>query len=277
MTVGALTVALMWAAAAAVVTAGHLGGHPTDVRRRARALSNAGHRSPSPTGARSTATDAARGWRAVAALGRAARRAGLRPADPMADRRVGLALVAAALLAPVAPLLAPVPLAGAALAPALARRRAKRARDVAVVDQLPDLVDLLTLTTDAGLPVSAALGAIADRPGGPLGAAVGRATEHVARGGTTAGALATLADGAGPGVRNLVDVLAEHDRYGTPLRPALARAGIEARMRRRRQAEEAARRLPVTLLFPLVLTTLPAFFLLAIVPLLAGSLGSLSP
>ncbi len=78
-------------------------------------------------------------------------------------------------------------------------------------------------------------------------------------------------------MRPLVDALAEHDRYGTPLGPSLARAAVEARARRRRHAEEAARRLPVTLLFPLVLTTLPAFFLLAIVPLLAGSLGSLGP
>jgi tight adherence protein C len=74
-----------------------------------------------------------------------------------------------------------------------------------------------------------------------------------------------------------VDALADHDRYGTPLRPTLERVAVEARMRRRRRAEEDARRLPVTLLFPLVLTTLPAFFLLAIVPLLVGSLGAITP
>ncbi|MFP3901955.1 MAG: hypothetical protein ACLFXM_13965, partial [Acidimicrobiia bacterium] len=80
----------------------------------------------------------------------------------------------------------------------------------------------------------------------------------------------------GPALRPLVDALAQHDRYGGALRPALERVGIEARLRRRRAADEAARRLPVTLLFPLVLTTLPAFALLTVVPLLAGSLGSMS-
>jgi tight adherence protein C len=59
----------------------------------------------------------------------------------------------------------------------------------------------------------------------------------------------------------LVGALADHDRYGTPLAPALERVAIEGRLRRRRQAEEAARRLPMTLLVPLVLTTLPAFAL----------------
>jgi tight adherence protein C len=205
------------------------------------------------------------------------RRLGGRPADPVADGRAGLAALAAVACAPVSPALCLLPLAWAVTGPALAARRAARAREAAVVDQLPDVVDLLRLTTDAGLPVGSALAAIGSRPGGPLGATVAEAAGLLERGGTTADALAGLVATAGPPVRPLVDALAEHDRYGTPLAPALARAAVEARARRRRQAEEAARRLPVTLLFPLVLTTLPAFFLLAIVPLLAGSLGSLGP
>jgi tight adherence protein C len=135
-------------------------------------------------------------------------------------------------------------------------------------------VDLLALTTAAGLPVSVALEAIGDRPGGPLGSAIAAATRHIQRGGTTAGALASLG-AAGPPARPLVEALAQHDRYGTPLGPALDRVAIEARASRRRRAEEAARRLPVTLLFPLVLTTFPAFVLLTVVPLLAGSLSAL--
>lgn len=84
-----------------------------------------------------------------------------------------------------------------------------------------------------------------------------------------------LADRCGPALRRLVDALADHDRYGTPLGPILDRVAVEARLARRRQAEQAAQRLPVTLLFPLVLTVLPAFVLLVVVPLLAGSLASL--
>jgi tight adherence protein C len=190
------------------------------------------------------------------------------------DRRVGWAAIACLALLPVATPLAPIPLAWALLAPAAAARRAGRRYDEAVADQVPDIVDLLALTTAAGLPVSVALEAIGDRPGGPLGAAIAAAVRHVQRGGTTAGALASLA-ATGPPARPLVDALAQHDRYGTPLGPALDRVAIESRARRRRRAEEAARRLPVTLLFPLVLTTFPAFVLLTIVPLLAGSLSAL--
>jgi tight adherence protein C len=219
----------------------------------------------------------------VASLGAAIRRlvpaTGAPPAPPSAndpaDRRVGWAAIAGTVLLAIAPPLAPIPFVWALLVPAVTSRGAERRREAAIVDQLPDVVDLLTLTTAAGLPVSVALTAIGDRPGGPVGAAAARAAGHIARGGTTATALAHLA-ALGPSARPLVDALAQHDRYGTPLLPALDRVAIESRARRRRRAEEAARRLPVTLLFPLVLTTFPAFVLLTVVPILAGSLGSLS-
>ena len=64
-------------------------------------------------------------------------------------------------------------------------------------------------------------------------------------------------------------------RHGAPLTDALERVAVDARVLRRRRAEEDARRLPVQLLFPLVLCVLPAFGLLAVVPLLLASLRSL--
>jgi tight adherence protein C len=195
--------------------------------------------------------------------------------DESADRRTGWAALACLGLLPVAPALAPVPLACTVAVPVLTARSARRRHDAALVDQFPDVVDLLTLTAAAGLPVTAALTAIADRPGGPTGAAMGQAAAHLRAGGPLAGALAHLAR-VGPQARPLVDALAQHERYGSPLLPALERVAIEARARRRRHAEEAARRLPVTLLFPLLLTTFPAFVALTVIPLLAGSLGALS-
>ena len=208
-------------------------------------------------------------------------RSGTRAEPPLraqraADRRAGLTALAGGVLLPLSPPLAAAVVAGAVLVPIVSARSARLRVDGELDDQVPDVVDLLSLTTAAGLPVSAALRAIGDRPGGPLGAALSDAASRAALGATTAEALDILA-GAGPPVRPLVDALAQHDRYGTPLLPALDRVAIEARARRRRRAEEAARRLPVTLLFPLVLTILPAFVLLTVVPLLAGSLGSLSP
>jgi hypothetical protein len=57
--------------------------------------------------------------------------------------------------------------------------------------------------------------------------------------------------------------------------PGLERLGLELRLDRRRAAEQQARRVPVRLLGPLVMCTLPAFALLTIVPLLVASLRAL--
>jgi tight adherence protein C len=79
----------------------------------------------------------------------------------------------------------------------------------------------------------------------------------------------------GEPVRPLVRALTSSERYGVPLRDALDRLAVEVRLDRRRRAEEAARRVPVKLLFPLVLCVLPAFALLTVVPLLVGAFRSL--
>lgn len=218
------------------------------------------------------------GKEALGALGRTVRQRLVRGAHPEADPAVGAGVLAglgAAIL--VHPVLGPLPAAAALAWPPLRARRASRRRAEAVGDQLPDVVDLLRLTTLAGLPAGAAIVAIGSRPGGPTGQGLHRAARQIQRGASTSAALESLASHCGPPIRPLTDALVDHDRYGTPLGPALDRVGIESRMRRRRQAEEAARRLPVTLLFPLVLTTLPACVLLTVVPLVVSSLSALQP
>lgn len=214
---------------------------------------------------------------ALTLIGGTVRRRILRCSHSGADRFLAGGLVAGILAAAALHVVAGLALWGLALArPLLEARRCAREQTSAVVDQLPDVVDLLRLTTLAGLPVSAAILAIGARPGGVLGNGLQRATQKVMRGATTSDALDALVEVCGPPVRPLVDALIDHVRYGTPLGPALDRVGIESRMRRRQQAEEAARRLPVTLLFPLVLTTLPACVLLTVVPLGVASLSALS-
>jgi pilus assembly protein TadC len=62
---------------------------------------------------------------------------------------------------------------------------------------------------------------------------------------------------------------------GERLAPGLAGLAADARDLRRRRAEEAAARLPVRLLLPLVCCSLPAVAVLTIVPILAGALRGL--
>ena len=186
---------------------------------------------------------------------------------------VGAAAVTAFVLPPVAP----VVLVGVWAVPVLGGRRA-RARDRdGLRRSLPELVDLLTLTVGAGMTVPLAVAAVAQRHDGPIAAELRRATEEMSRGRRCADALDDASGRLGPEARGVLAALAASDRYGAPLSDALVRIADDVRADRRRRAEEAARRVPVRLLFPLVLCVLPAFALLTVAPLLAGALRSLRP
>ena len=84
-----------------------------------------------------------------------------------------------------------------------------------------------------------------------------------------------FADEVGDEARTFAEALATSERYGLPLGPVLDRLVDDARAHRRHQAEQAARRLPVTMAFPLVVCTLPSFVLLAVVPAVMGALVAL--
>lgn len=167
-------------------------------------------------------------------------------------------------------------LAAAAASAALRRRRIQMAEAAALAAEVPDVVDLLAVAVTAGLNVRLAVAAVAETaPPGPLVSALAQATREVAAGARLADALACIPDRLGEPARPVVAALVDAERYGTPVASALAQAAADARLARQRRAEEAARRVPVKLLFPLVACILPAFGLLAVAPLIAGGLRAL--
>ncbi|CAN5451381.1 hypothetical protein BH10ACT1_BH10ACT1_32370 [soil metagenome] len=154
-------------------------------------------------------------------------------------------------------------------------RRTRRLRTLEVASAIPELIDLFAIAAAAGHPVRTCLDLVADRAPAPVRPSLEGACVRVRRGVPLAAALGEVGERLGPAGAPLVEALVSGLATGAPLGPALARASEAARDARRRRAEEAARRLPVTLLFPLVCCVLPAFGLLAVVPLLAASLASL--
>lgn len=205
------------------------------------------------------------GWRRrpparLAALGRPARRG---PVSARARRLIGVGGVATAALVLVPPLAPVVVAAGWVLEVRRERMRARR-QAAAVAGSLPEAVDLVALAVGAGLTVPLAVAAVGRRGEGPVAEALGRAAVEAAHGRRCADALEELPGVLGEAVRPLVGVLVAAERYGTPLGPSLERLAADVRDDRRRRAEEAARRVPVKLLFPLVCCVLPAFALLTV-------------
>lgn len=206
---------------------------------------------------------------------RPVRRSGAPAPSPLAARRLGLAVFAAVACLPVVPVAAAPAALLAWAAPAVAARRRERARLAAVARDLPDVVDLLVLGVSSGLTVHLAVARVAARGRGPLAHELARVVDEVSLGRRLADALDDLPGRVGDDVRPLVGALVASERYGAPLVAGLERLADEVRRDRRRRAEEAARKVPVKLLFPLVTCTLPAFGLLTVAPLVASAVRSL--
>ena len=155
------------------------------------------------------------------------------------------------------------------------RRHARRRRERAAAAVVPDLAELLRIGVAAGLTPVMALEQLADLAPPPGRQAARAVLDAAGHGRPLADALGSLVAHLGPTARPLADALAATDRYGVALEPALEGAVAELRRQRRTAAAAAARRLPVSLSFPLVGCVLPAFALLTLAPLVAGAFGSL--
>lgn len=154
--------------------------------------------------------------------------------------------------------------------------RRRRLHRESLIDSLPDVVDLLIVLVRAGLTPLQALDEITHCCPAPWRDGFrAMSTARRQRGRRAVDALHELHRLCGPTARGLVDALVSCERFGQPLVPSLERLSLEARLARQRLHDVRARTLPVRLSFPLVLCILPAFGLVTIVPLIAGTLSSI--
>ena len=185
----------------------------------------------------------------------------------------GLPLAAAApgRLGLVALLTAP---AVAFLAPDAWLRRRARLRAAAMATELPDVLDLLRVAVEAGLPVGRAIGEVGRRHRGLLAAELRFAAGVVELGTPRSAALAMLHRRAPlPTVDAVIAAVERAERYGAPLSPALSAIATQARAEAARElAERAARAAPMIQL-AVALLLVPAVLLLVA----AGAVAALLP
>ena len=198
------------------------------------------------------------------------------PLPPLRTTQVGgVAITVVIGLATVPLLVVPGALAAWGL-PLVGHRRRKRSAAQALVRELPDVIDLFALAFGSGLTVTLAVEAVSRHSHGCLGAALAKGHGRTGVGVRLSDALLDIADDLGDPVRPLLRLLVDADHAGVDPASAIDQVAAEARAERRRQAESAARRVPVRLLFPLVVCVLPAFTLLTVVPVVAATFRSLA-
>jgi tight adherence protein C len=196
----------------------------------------------------------------------------------LTDRRVRSRL--AALLPPEAPPRGPARIAAALLSfarePANGSRRVVNRRRRLVDRHVLEFVELLVAATEAGMPPAAAVQRSASLVRGPLGDELKRAGREIALGVDWRAALEQVCSRTqASSLRKLMSTLARAHRLGTSAQGSLRAIADELRMEQRVQAEEAARKAPVKMLFPLVFLILPAFLLLTVGPVLLATIRSL--
>jgi tight adherence protein C len=153
------------------------------------------------------------------------------------------------------------------LLPMLVLNRRARERTAAIDYELPELIDLLVVTLEAGLSFIASLQMAAERLAGPLGVELRITLQEQRMGLTTNEALkGMLARADTPGMRTFVRSVLQGETLGTSTGQIMRNLATEMRKRRRSQAEERAQKAPIKILFPLVLLIFPAMFIVLLGP-----------
>jgi tight adherence protein C len=136
---------------------------------------------------------------------------------------------------------------------------------------------VLSLTVSAGATLRTSLAAAAERVGPPLGPALVGVRRQLESGATVTEALNRLSVGLAAEHRVVIERIRSAELTGAPLGSLLRTSAQSLAERRRRDAEVRARRLPVFMVLPLVCCVLPAFVVLAIVPMVVSGGSSLFP
>jgi tight adherence protein C len=162
-------------------------------------------------------------------------------------------------------------------APYVRAQRRARLRLEQIDREVPELVDLLVTTVEAGVGFAAALQLASRSIEGPLGQELRLALREQSLGLTPEEALRNLAVRvASPAMRAFTQALVQGESLGVSIGTILRDLAIDMRKRRRQSAEERAQKTPTKILFPLIALLLPAMFIVSLGPVLMEAITFLS-
>src|SRR5207253_11426456 len=132
---------------------------------------------------------------------------------------------------------------------------------------MPELIDLLVVTVEAGLSLSDALQLAGDRMQGPLGDELRIVLQEQRMGLTPVQALENMVSRCPtPAVESFTRAMVQGQVLGVSIGQILRSLAVEMRKRRRAAAEQQAQKAPIKMLFPLVFMIFPAMFVVILGP-----------
>ncbi len=142
-----------------------------------------------------------------------------------------------------------------------------RRRQTEILKALPDALDLLTISVEAGLGFDAALSKVAEKWENELSLAFTRVIQEIQMGKLRREALRDMADRMDVSdVSSFVAAIIQADQLGVSIAKVLRIQSEQMRIRRRQRAEEKAHQAPVKMLFPMVFLIFPALLVILLGP-----------
>jgi tight adherence protein C len=146
-------------------------------------------------------------------------------------------------------------------------RAMANARQKAIQRQLSDVMDLLTISVEAGLGLDQAIQQVIKNVPGPLAEELARLSQEMQIGVGRADAFRHLGERTQiPELRGFTLAMIQADLFGVSIANVLRAQARELRLKRRQRAEEIAQKIPVKLLFPMIFLVLPATFIIILGP-----------
>ncbi|MGQ9926283.1 MAG: type II secretion system F family protein [Chloroflexaceae bacterium] len=151
------------------------------------------------------------------------------------------------------------------------------ARKKAIIKSLPDALDLLCISVEAGLAFDLALQRVADKWDDELSREFRRVLKDTRLGRSRREALKDMADRTGvDDVRTFVASVIQAEQLGVSMSKILRIQSDQMRVRRRQRAEELAQQAPIKMLFPMVFLIFPALFVVILGPAVPRIFSSFS-
>jgi tight adherence protein C len=140
-------------------------------------------------------------------------------------------------------------------------------RQAEIQRSLPDALDLLSITVEAGLGFDSAISRVSRQAGGALGEEFYRVIQEMQIGKSRADALRDLGDRTTISeLKSFVLAMIQADIFGISIAKVLHVQAREMRTKRRQRAEEKAQKVPVKIVFPLLFCIFPALFVVLLGP-----------